>query len=66
MMRAALLCNICMSAIEVELPYLPETRDNLFLIVLCRHMALKTKIIWFATEAFFKLVIRNERGQIFH
>lgn len=45
MMRAALLCNICMSAIEVELPYLPETRDNLFLIVLCRHMALKTKII---------------------
>lgn len=41
-------------------------RDNLFLIVLCRHMALKTKIIWFATEAFFKLVIRNERGQIFH
>ena len=52
MMRAALLCNICMSAIEVELPLSPHIsqlffllKRNLFLIVLCRHMALKTKII---------------------
>ena len=64
----ALLCYaifVCLP-LKSNYPYLPETRDNLFLIVLCRHMALKTKIIWFATEAFFKFVIRNERGQIFH
>ena len=72
-------CALLCYAIFVCLPlksnylYLPifhsccsYLRDNLFLTVLCRHMALKTKIIWFATEAFFKLVIRNERGQIFH
>ena len=31
-MRAALLCNICMSAIEVELPLSPHISQLLFLI----------------------------------
>ena len=32
MMRAALLCNICMSAIEVELPLSPHISQLLFLL----------------------------------
>lgn len=32
MMRAALLCNICMSAIEVELPLSPHFSQLLFLL----------------------------------
>lgn len=32
MMRAALLCNICMSAIEVELPLFPHISQLLFLL----------------------------------
>ena len=32
MMRAALLCNICMSAIEVELPPSPHISQLLFLL----------------------------------
>ena len=32
MMRAALFCNICMSAIEVELPLSPHFSQLLFLL----------------------------------